>query len=75
MKGARSGQEKMGSYKQCKLRPYQHCYMELSVQADCILWRDRIFVPPAGQLRVLDVLHDGHPGICHMMELTTSFVW
>jgi len=49
--------------------------MELSVQADCVLWGNRIVVPPAGQTRVLDVLHDGHLGICRMKELTRSFVW
>ena len=58
-----------------KLRPYQRRYMELSVQADCVLWGNRVIVPPAGQPRVLDVLHDGHPGICRMKELARSFIW
>ena len=58
-----------------KFRPYQRRYMELSVQSDCVLWGNRIIVPPAGQSRVLDVLHDGHPGICRMKELARSFVW
>ena len=49
--------------------------MEFSVQADCVLWGNQILVPPAGQSRVLDVLHDGHPGICRMKELARSFVW
>ena len=48
-----------------QLRPYQHRYMELSV----------VIVSPAGQPRVLDVLHDGHPGICRMKELARSLVW
>ena len=58
-----------------KLRPYQRRHMELSVQADCVLWGNRIIVPPAGQSKVLDVLHDGHPGISRMKELARSFVW
>ena len=56
-------------------RPYQCCYMELSVQSGCVLWGNRIIVPSAGQSRILDVLHDGHPGIYHMKELARSFVW
>ena len=58
-----------------KLRPYQCRHMKLSVQADCVLWGNRIIVPPAQQSRVLDVLHDGHPGICRMKELARSFIW
>ena len=58
-----------------KLQPYQRRHMELSVQADCVLWGNRIIVPPAGQSRVLDVLHDGHPGISRMKELARSFIW
>ena len=58
-----------------KLQPYQRRHMELSVQADCVLWGNRIIVPPAGQSRVLDVLHDGHPGISCMKELARSFIW
>ena len=48
--------------------------MEFSIQADCVLWGNRVIVPPTGQPRVLDVLHDGHPGICHMKELARSFI-
>ena len=40
------------------LQSYQHRHMEFSVQADCVLWGNQIIVPPAGQSRVLDVLHD-----------------
>ena len=58
-----------------KLRPYQGRHMELSVQADCVLWGNQIIVPPAGQSKVLDVLHDGHPGISRMKELARSFIW
>ena len=57
------------------LRPYQRRHMELSIQADCVLWGNRIIVPPAGQSKVLDVLHDGHPGISRMKELARSFIW
>ena len=49
--------------------------MELSVQSGCVLWGNRIIVPPARQSRILDVLHDGHPRIYHMKELARSFVW
>ena len=55
-----------------KLRPYQCRHMELSVQADCVLWGNWTIVRPAGQSRVLDVLHDGHQGIYRIKELTRS---
>lgn len=49
--------------------------MELSVQADCVLWGNQIIVPPVGQSKVLHVLHDGHPGISRMKKLAKSFIW
>ena len=37
--------------------------MELSVQADCLLWGNEIIVSLARQSRVFDVLNDGHKGM------------
>ena len=58
-----------------KLSPYQKRRDELSLQDGCILWGSRVVVPPQGRERILQELHEGHPGISRMKSLARSFVW
>ena len=58
-----------------KLKPYQVRYSELSVYDGCIMWGNHVIVPQAGRMRVIEQLHDGHPGISRMKSLARSFVW
>ena len=37
--------------------------------------KEGVIVPPAGRAKVLDELHEGHPGISGMKSLARSFVW
>ena len=57
------------------LKPFQQRKEELSVHDRCVLWGDRVIVPPAGHSVVLEVLHDGHPGVTKMKQLARSIVW
>ena len=57
------------------LAPYQQRQTELSLHDGCVLWGSRVVVPPPGRERILDELHDGHPGISRMKSLARSFVW
>ena len=57
------------------LQPYFQRRDELSVQDDCILWGNRVVVPPQGRSQVVDELHETHPGICKMKSLARSYVW
>ena len=58
-----------------RLKPYQQRKNELSVLDRCVLWGDRVIVPQVGCDKVLDVLHEGHPGITKMKQLARSIVW
>jgi hypothetical protein len=58
-----------------ELQPYFQRRDELSVQDDCILWGNRVVVPPQGRRQVVDELHETHPGICKMKSLARSYVW
>ena len=58
-----------------QLQPFQVRKEELSVQDFCVLWGGRVIIPDAGQEKVLDILHDGHPGITKMKQLARSIVW
>ena len=40
-----------------------------------IMWGNLVVVPQAGHKRVMEQLHDSHPGIPRMKSLARSFVW
>ncbi|XP_058024065.1 uncharacterized protein K02A2.6-like, partial [Ahaetulla prasina] len=40
-----------------------------------LLWGDRVVIPEKLRKRVLDLLHEGHPGIVRMKGLARSYVW
>ena len=58
-----------------QLAPYQKKKDELSLLDGCILRGNRVVVPAAGRARVLDLLHDGHPGIVKMKSIARQVVW
>ncbi|XP_026574490.1 uncharacterized protein K02A2.6-like, partial [Pseudonaja textilis] len=47
-------------------KPFKNRQTELFSQRGCILWGDRVVVPTKLQKRILQMLHNGHPGIVHM---------
>ena len=57
------------------LKPFYNRKEELSVQDGIVLWGSRVIVPQSGRASVLEVLHQGHLGICRMKSLARSTVW
>lgn len=49
-----------------KLQPFLSRKTELSVQDGCILWGAQVIIPTTLQERVLQELHEAHPGITKM---------
>ncbi|XP_015676360.1 uncharacterized protein K02A2.6-like [Protobothrops mucrosquamatus] len=41
----------------------------------CILWGSRVVITTSLRTRVLDSLHEGHPGIVRMKALARSYLW
>ena len=58
-----------------QLQPYQRRKDELSIHAGCILLGSRVVVPPAGRQKIMEELHQGHPGITRVKGLARGFVW
>ncbi|XP_064464346.1 uncharacterized protein K02A2.6-like isoform X3 [Ornithodoros turicata] len=48
---------------------------ELSVDCGCVTWGNRVVIPKALQAEVLQLLHEGHPGVTRMKMLSRSHVW
>ena len=57
------------------MQPYFNRRTELSVEGGVLLWGLRVVVPPAFRDRLLEELHDKHPGIYRMKALARSYVW
>ena len=57
------------------LKPYFSRHTELSVQDGCVLWGNRVIIPKAGRVEVLQELHEAHPGTTRMKQLARMFVW
>ena len=49
-------------------QPYLQRSKELTIQNDCILWGSRVVIPEVGRERVMQMLHDGHPGMTRMKQ-------
>ena len=58
-----------------EFKPFRSRFTELSVHDGCILWGNRVVNPPRGRLRMVEQLHESHPGICRMKTLAHSYVW
>ena len=48
---------------------------ELSIQDGCVLRGSRVIIPTKGRELVLEMLHQGHPGISRMKNIARGFVW
>ena len=57
------------------IKPYQNRKSELSLHAGCLMWGNRVVVPPPGRSKLMEQLHDCHPGMSQMKNLARSFVW
>ena len=51
--------------------PYYNRCHELSVVDGCILWGNRVVIPKPGREKVIEALHETHPGIMKMK----NYVW
>ena len=57
------------------LTPYYDRHHELSLVDGCILWGNRVVIPKPGREKVIEALHETHPGIIKMKSLAHNFVW
>ena len=57
------------------LLPYSRRKNELSTQDGCLLWGNRVVIPPPAREKIIDILHDTHPGMTRIKALARSYVW
>ncbi|PIK48903.1 hypothetical protein BSL78_14238 [Apostichopus japonicus] len=57
------------------LKPYYQRRNELSVEDGCLLWGNRVIIPPLLCKPILEELHDCHVGGSRMKSFARGFVW
>ena len=58
-----------------ELRPFFHRKEELSIEDGCILWGHRVVIPPPGREKIVELLHESHPGMTRIKGIARSYVW
>lgn len=58
-----------------EFQPYVRRKAELSCDNGCVIWGNRVVVPPPARAKVFDILHETHPGVNRMKGLARSYVW
>ena len=58
-----------------KVKPFFSKRLQLSITNGCLLWGLRVVIPPQYQEAVLQLLHEGHPGMSRMKSLAKLHFW
>jgi len=57
------------------IRPFVQNLASLSILHDCLMFSNRVVIPLAFRVRVLELFHSGHPGVVRMKLKARSHVW
>lgn len=57
------------------VKPYWNRRLELSTEGGCLLWGDRLIVPQKLRSRIVEELHQDHPGVVRMKAVARSYLW
>ena len=57
------------------IKPYYNKRNELSIEEGIILWGLRVIIPVKFRNKVLEELHQNHPGISRMKSLSRIHIW
>ena len=58
-----------------EVKPYWNRRLELSTLNGCILWGNRVVIPPPARETLLTELHSGHPGSTRMKAVARGLLW
>ena len=57
------------------LQPYSNRQNELTAEEGCILWGYRVIIPKCVRGKLLQELHQDHPGVTRMKSVARSYMW
>jgi len=56
-------------------KPYWRRTKELSTESGCLMWGNRVIIPGQLQSKLIEELHQDHPGIARMKSIARSYFW
>ena len=56
-------------------KPYYNRKDQLTTEQGCILWGFRVVIPEKFRERLLNQIHEEHPGMCKMKALARCYLW
>lgn len=48
---------------------------DLTIAKQCIMYKERVFIPTALRSKILNMFHENHPGIVAMKTIARSLIW
>ena len=57
------------------IKPYKTRQHEIGIELGCLMWGIRVLIPESLQTRILDSLHQNHPGSTCMESVARSYFW
>jgi hypothetical protein len=57
------------------VKPYEANKNKYSVIDGCILWKNRIVIPPRYRQKIISEVHNGHMGTVKIKETAHNYVW
>ena len=58
-----------------EIKPYFSHRTELTIEAGCLLWGNRVVIPACYRQKLLDELHASHHGIVKLKALARGYLW
>ena len=58
-----------------KFTKFKNHASELSIVKGCIMYGNRVYIPETLRHKIIDLFHDGHPGISAMKSTARSLIW
>ena len=58
-----------------QLKPYKVRENEIGIESGCLMWGIRVIIPESLQSKILETLHENHPGMTRMKAIARSYVW
>ena len=57
------------------LKMYKNYVSKMSILHGCIMYANRVLIPMSLRKKVMDLIHEGHPGIVAMKNIARSLIW
>ena len=57
------------------IQPYLSKQEEITIESGCLLWGIQVIIPKSLQDRMLQTLHQNHPGVARMKSIARSYMW